>query len=519
MSFDLSTRSNPTSDLSTSSTRLSQGSVTVYPTSVVWRLYLSHILSTWNARTFEFGAVIFLSYVFPGTLFYASCYALFRSAAAAVFSPWLGGLIDRTQRLKFVRWTIVWQRASVAISCLLLQAMLRPDANRTVVLVLFGLGVGLACLEKLAFIGNTVAIERDWVIVVSDSLELTRQDLNSVMRRIDLACKLIAPLCISLVDAYSTRTTIWVVFGQNAISAGFEYLAIAQVFAVIPELGQKTLAVNSNGEFSDQENAIEEQLSLATASHRRWYQVNFHKSLAPWQAYIHNPAFLASFSLSLLYFTVLSFNSQMMTYLLAVGFASVHISLMRFVAVLLELAATCTAPIFMRRIGAVRSGLWFVNEQLVCLMLAVGLFAALDTRTKLAGGILVAGVSLSRVGLWSFDLCVQYLVQEDAPESSRGSFSAIEAASQNLFELLSFATTMIFSEPEEFRIPVYISTAVVSLSAVCWASFVRRKRGHLLHISKCFKRNGTPGYRVLPAFEGEELLQSTFPHDHVRRQG
>ena len=77
------------------------------PNALLYRLYLSHTLSTWNARTFEFGAVIFLASIFPGTLFYASCYALFRSAAAAALSSTVGGLVDSKNRLYVVRQSIV----------------------------------------------------------------------------------------------------------------------------------------------------------------------------------------------------------------------------------------------------------------------------------------------------------------------------------------------------------------------------------------------------------------------------
>jgi iron-regulated transporter 1 len=66
-----------------------------------------------------------------------------------------------------------------------------------------------------------VAVERDWAVVVAESLQMPREELNSVMRRIDLICKLVAPLCISLVDGYSTEVAVWVVFGQNAASIGF----------------------------------------------------------------------------------------------------------------------------------------------------------------------------------------------------------------------------------------------------------------------------------------------------------
>ncbi|KAF2628887.1 hypothetical protein BU25DRAFT_409390 [Macroventuria anomochaeta] len=466
---------------------------------LLYRLYISHTLSTWNARTFEFGAVIFLAAIFPRTLFFASCYALFRSAAAAALGSWIGSLVDSQNRLYVVRQSIVWQRVSVALSCLILVMLLAGNPENGLVLYgLFALIVALAGVEKLAFVANAVAVERDWIIVVSDSLGVERQELNSAMRRIDLVCKLIAPLGIGLLDGYSTRTAIWVVFGQNAISVLIEYFAIAQVYSAIPELGQG----------KEQGNATETPRSpggTSTAPSRSTLNT-IKDNICPWKDYFQNPAFLASFSLSLLYLTVLSFASQMTTYLLTLGFTSTHVSIMRLVAVILELSATCAAPLLMNKIGAVRSGLWFINEQLVSIMLAISFFAATTSQThlKLAGLALVAGVALSRLGLWGFDLCVQYLVQEDAPEATRGSFSAIEMSLQNFFELLSFATTMIFYRPEDFKYPVYISAGAVALSAACFAGFVRQKRGHLLHTSKCLKRAGRSGrYQILPTIEEE----------------
>lgn len=69
-------------------------------------LYVSHFLSTWNSRVFEFGAFLFLANIFPNTLLPASVYALSRAASAAVFSPFLGSYIDRADRLHTVRLSI-----------------------------------------------------------------------------------------------------------------------------------------------------------------------------------------------------------------------------------------------------------------------------------------------------------------------------------------------------------------------------------------------------------------------------
>lgn len=455
--------------------------------------------------------MVFLAAIFPGTLFFASCYALFRSAAAAVLGSWIGHHVDRGNRLHVVRQSIVWQRVSVAASCLILGFMLAGEKEKgTITYGLFFGSVLLACVEKLAFIANTVSVERDWIIVVSESLQLDRQELNSTMRRIDLVCKLVAPVGIGLIDGYSTKVAIWVVFAQNAISVLVEYFAIAHVYAAIPDLAR---GKEPKQEPETQDTALQQSSHQDIVSNpgpaRGTPLINLiAQHLAPWKAYVENPAFLASFSLSLLYLTVLSFASQMTTYLLTLGFTSIHVSIMRLVSVALELSATVAAPWLMNKIGAVRAGLWFINEQLLAIALAIGLFLTVDNKPILAGAALVLGVCFSRIGLWGFDLCVQYLVQEDAPEATRGSFSAIEMSLQNFFELLSFATTMVFYRPQQFKIPIYISAGAIVSSAACFAGFVRQKRGHLLHTDRCLKRMGKTGrYQVLPTIEEEVEME------------
>lgn len=53
--------------------------------------------------------------------------------------------------------------------------------------------------------------------------------MNVRMRRIDLACKLLGPLAISLVAMASTKIAIWTTLGMNLASVVVEYVAIEQV--------------------------------------------------------------------------------------------------------------------------------------------------------------------------------------------------------------------------------------------------------------------------------------------------
>lgn len=60
--------------------------------------------------------------------------------------------------------------------------------------------------------------------------QLTRiTELNARIRRIDLFCKLIGPLVISLIDGASTTIAIWVTLSMTLLSVITEYLCIARV--------------------------------------------------------------------------------------------------------------------------------------------------------------------------------------------------------------------------------------------------------------------------------------------------
>ena len=142
-----------------------------HPHNYVCRLlYISHFLSAWNSRAFEFGAFLFLATIYPQTLLPASIYALTRAGTAAVLSPWLGGYIDHTDRLTAVRLSIVGQRVSVAVSCALLFCLCQFEDIRNRQAWSFtalALLSTLACIEKLAAIMNTISVERDWVVIIA----------------------------------------------------------------------------------------------------------------------------------------------------------------------------------------------------------------------------------------------------------------------------------------------------------------------------------------------------------------
>ncbi|KAI4720329.1 hypothetical protein E4T48_03505 [Aureobasidium sp. EXF-10727] len=353
------------------------------------KLYASHFLSAWNSRLFEFGAVLFISTIFPGTLFPASIYALTRSASVVVFSTLIGRLIDRSERMHLIRLSI---------------------------------------------------------------------KLNSQMRRIDLFCKLVGPLSIALIAGLSTSIAILITLSMTVTSVFVEYYAIARVYYQVDDLQIRPAP--------SQDTQSPDSLSTSLSVNHRARQT-FRSCIS----YIQHPAFLPSFSLSLLYLTVLTFGGQMVTYLLSEGFSSISIGLLRTVSTIFELSSTWLAPKAMHKIGAIRCGIWFLNWQIVWVVIAVTMLW-IDVPQKYAVVGLLAGTIASRVGLWGFDLSAQVIVQEAVESDQRGSFSAMEVSVQNTFELLSFASTAVFARPDQFRVPA-------------------ARRGHLFHASKCMQRKKT----------------------------
>lgn len=246
----------------------------------------------------------------------------------------------------------------------------------------------LACVEKLSSVVNTISVERDWVVVISQNNPDDLRELNSQMRRIDLFCKLVAPLTIALIAGYSTSIAIIVTFGMTASSVFVEYYAIARVYYQVDSLQTRPLSSPN---------------TQSTSGTRQIFRSCI--------SYIQHPAFLPSFSLSLLYLTVLTFGGQMVTYLLSLGFTSISIGLLRTISTVFELSSTWLAPKAMHKIGAIRCGIWFLNWQIAWVVLAV-LMLWVDIPRQYAVVGLLAGTIASRVGLWGFDLSAQVIVQE-----------------------------------------------------------------------------------------------------------
>ncbi|KAI0885987.1 Ferroporti-1 [Annulohypoxylon maeteangense] len=450
------------------------------PRRITYRLYVSHFLSTWNSRVFEFGAVIYLATIYPGTLLPMSIYALARGLSAILFATAVGQYIDTGNRLQVVRVSIIFQRLVVATSCVVFYIMaLHEELDgqaKMGMLVLLSL---LACIEKLCSIMNSISVEKDWVVVVAGENQGALSSLNAQMRRIDLLCKLLGPLFIALIDGFSTKVAIIVNFAMNIASITIEYYAIARVYYEVPALQEP------KHQIEDYESHLSELSNRERPNIRASVLAILKRSKADFGLYFRHQAFLPSFACALLYLTVLSFSGQMVTYLLSTGYTSSQIGITRTISVAFEVLATWVAPWLISHIGPVRAGLWHSTMQVTMLITGLIIFWTFDASNPIisASG-LVGGTILSRLGLRGFDLCTQIIVQEEVEAENRGAFSSVEAAWQSVFELAAYGSTIVFFQPSQFKWPSLISITAVTAASLLYTVYVYIKRGHLIHFEK-----------------------------------
>ncbi|KAH7330255.1 Ferroporti-1 [Rhexocercosporidium sp. MPI-PUGE-AT-0058] len=529
--------------------------------SQAYNLYASHFLSTWNVRTYEFAAIIFTASAYPDTLVAAAIRGIIRTLASVCFSSMVGRWVDRNpNRLKTLLSTISANRLAVISASILWFFIVTPNTsppsltplnnNETISSPthfflkggIFTLILLLGILEALSASGNMLSMERDWVITAASpaghAYDLTH--LNSVMRRIDLICKLIAPILISIIiSATSPRMGVLVVGAMSAASWAVETFCARRVWDRIPRLQQLKIS-QVGGELDIQ------VLSPVGAVNRLFR--GLHRYAQDFKMYFSSTVCIPSLALALLHLSALSYSATFITFLLSTGFSLQLITIARAAGSVVEISSTVVTPVGVQYLGKARNhgrfrgrdvlgegdgetllglgldehgaddregrtetglerlGLWGISWQLLNLIPVVfALWSVSPTSPSspetgpgptlpnilthiiphpsppLLAFALFTFLSLSRLGLWIYDLTTQQLTQTLTSPSSRSSFTGVEYSFVSLFELLQNIMTLVLSHPQDFRWIALVSLLAVGASTAMYAAWVSRMRGHLVH--------------------------------------
>ncbi|KAM8982656.1 ferroportin-like isoform 2-T2 [Sarcophilus harrisii] len=98
--------------------------------------------------------------------------------------------------------------------------------------------------------------------------------------------------------------------------------------------------------------------------------------------------------------------------------------------------------------------------------------------------LLFSGVILARIGLWSFDLTVTQLLQENIADSERGTVNGVQCSMNYLMDLIHFILVILAPAPQQFGLLVFISIFFVIMGHTMYFVYARRYRSQSPHTQK-----------------------------------
>lgn len=200
-------------------------------------LYFSHLFDQFSEGTWQFCLVLFLA-AFSNfeSLVLVSTYGLVSGILVCYFGPQLGRFIDGADRLFTARLFIGLQSSATLLATACCYFLLAADGPKDhfsdeseddskkgnsygvptdikSICLLMGVHL-LGAIAQVLDNGFTVAIERDWIVVVSQYMLLAPGEENNIqkqkdwlsetnvaLKQIDLSCKIIAPAVAGFVVA------------------------------------------------------------------------------------------------------------------------------------------------------------------------------------------------------------------------------------------------------------------------------------------------------------------------------
>lgn len=267
-----------------------------------------------------------------------------------------------------------------------------------------------------------------------------------------------------------------------------------------------------------------------------------------WVAYYNQSIFFAGMSLSFLYMTVLGFDCITTGYAYTQGLNGSVLSLLMGASAISGICGTVAFTWIRKKCGLIRTGLIAGVAQLSCLVLCVAsVFApgspfdlsvspfdevlkhlfgdsgslreiptlvstlepqiqinatvfeeAPQVESYMSVSLLFAGVIAARIGLWSFDLTVTQLIQENVIESERGIINGVQNSMNYLLDLLHFIMVILAPNTEAFGLLVIISVSFVAMGHMMYFRFAYKSLRSRLFLFCSPEQKPDPNIPSLP---------------------
>nr|DBA25026.1 TPA: hypothetical protein GDO54_012599 [Pyxicephalus adspersus] len=485
-------------------------------------VYVSCALSIWGDRMWHFAISVFLIELYGHNLLLTAVFGLVVAGSVLVFGALIGDWIDRKPRNKVAHASLFIQNSSVTACCIVLMLVfsykneIEQIWHGWLTVFCYGVVIILADLANLASTALTITIQKDWIVVITGDNRSQLAGMNATVRRMDQVINIFAPLSVGQVMTWASNVVgCGFILGWNLVSLLVEFIFLSRVYKMVPQLAVKP-------QQSIGEHYIERQLELLNVQVRRMLRTctDGWKSYYRQSVFLAGLG-LAFLYTTVLGFDCITtgyaytqgISGSLLSILMAVSAISGLLGTFLFTKlrrhyglVVTGIISSCLhvgclmlcvfsvfAPGSPFDLG-IFSVLTGMNSSLNAEKLHQNQLHIYPSQGKINQPILpdrssihwtnntvlfesvrvsdqpdsyisiillFSGVILARVGLWSFDLTVTQLLQENIPESERGVVNGVQSSMNYLMDLVHFIMVILAPQPQQFGLLVIISILFV----------------------------------------------------------
>ncbi|XP_038125384.1 solute carrier family 40 member 1 isoform X1 [Cyprinodon tularosa] len=377
------------------------GSALIYLKGPKFLIYVSGALSMWGDRMWHFAISVFLIELYGHNLLLTAVFGLVLAGSVLLLGALIGDWVDRNPRNKVAHASLFLQNTSVTVcSIVLMLVFLYKERIEQIwdgwfTVVCYTVVIILADVANLASTALTIAIQRDWIVVITGYNRGHLAGMNATMRRIDQVSNILAPLAVGQVMTLASNVVgCGFILAWNLFSLIVEFFFLSRVYRIVPALSVKPPTVEGDQDYLERterrglqgEGNHEQPETLVESNYSSRICLkgitNFPQCFQRfrcllstckdgWRAYYRQPVFLAGMGLAFLYTTVLGFDCITTGYAYTQGISGSLLSLLMGVSAITGLMGTVLFTRLRKSVGLINTGIISSCLHLGCLLLCV----------------------------------------------------------------------------------------------------------------------------------------------------